>query len=338
MKKVFAAALLLFFCCACGKTQDPYTAEQFDLFDTVITVTAYCDTRAEFDALRDTAFSEFARLDKLFDIYEGEEGSVKTLNEHAGMGPVPLAPEVLALLSFSKDAYELTDGSVNVMMGAVLSLWHDARTAAEKAPESAALPDRAALKAAAKHCDISALVINQAGGTAELTDAEASVDVGAVAKGYAVEQVAQNLMAEGFDCFLISAGGNVRAHGIPPGKEGWRVGVQSPTDASQIATVVTLTDGSVVTSGGYLRYFEVDGVRYHHIIDPVTLMPADAVLSATVLCEDSGIADALSTAFFMRTADQAKDLEERLTNTRVIRIEKDGTLKDEGEYRFAQAD
>ena len=178
-------------------------------------------------------------------------------------------------------------------MGSVLALWHDAREQALEDPDRAALPDRSALEEAALHTDLSALELDLEAGTAFLTDPDMALDVGALAKGYAVEQVA----AAAPDHFLISVGGNVCATGPKPDGTPWTVAVENP-DGGDFLKLLYAEDRSVVTSGDYQRYFELDGVRYHHIIDPDTLEPAAYWRSVTVVAESSAAADCLSTALF----------------------------------------
>ena len=153
------------------------------------------------------------------------------------------------------------------------------------------------------------------------------LDVGAVAKGYAAQLVADELTAQGYTSFVISAGGNVVTRGSAQDGHSWQVGIQSPDDAAQLLATVESRNSAVVTSGGYQRYVEIDGVRYHHIIDPATLMPANYVKSATVLHADSGIADALSTACFLMHPEEAMVLVKDCGG-RVIVETLDGTILD----------
>ncbi len=139
------------------------------------------------------------------------------------------------------------------------------------------------------------MVIDEAASTVQITDPETRLDVGAIAKGYAVEQVCRQAPAG----LLVSVGGNIRATGPKADGQPWVVGIQSPDrDGEEFLHTLELSQGSVVTSGDYQRYYTVDGVRYHHIIDPATLSPAAYWRSVTIVCADSGLADALSTALF----------------------------------------
>jgi len=193
---------------------------------------------------------------------------------------------------------------MNAAMGSVLSLWHDARSEGLEDPEHARLPDADALREAAKHVDWTTVELDEAASTVYITNPETSLDVGAIAKGWAVEKAAQNAPAG----FLISVGGNVRVTG-PKGEDTpWVIGIQDPDKAGVNRYTISVMSGSVVTSGDYQRTYSVDGVEYHHIIDPDTLMPAAHWSSVTVICADSGLADALSTALFLLPLEEGKTL------------------------------
>ena len=306
-----------------------YSGEFYGAFDTVVTVTAYCASQKEFDGLFSQAEEELLRLSRLYDIYVPYEGvtGLYQLNQKAGQGPVKMEPEVMELLLFARECYEKTGGVVNVAMGRVLSLWHEAREQAAQQPDKAQLPSWEALSQAAEHCRIEDLVLNEEKGTAELRDSRMSLDVGAVAKGFAVQRVTEGLVQSGYENFVISAGGNVQAQGAPPEKEGWSVGIEDPRQAGELVDTITAASQAVVTSGGYERFYTVGGERYHHIIDPETLFPAQRMLSATVICGDGALADCLSTAFFLMEPEEALELA-RDQGVRVILVTLEGEVLD----------
>ena len=258
-------------------------------------MTGYAAGQAEFDAAAREIHDTLLEYHRLYNIYESYDGlrNLKTVNDQAGIGPVPVDTRILSLLQFAQTAWTETGGRVNAAMGSVLAHWHDAREQALEDPDRAALPDRSALEEAALHTDLSALELDLEAGTAFLTDPHMALDVGALAKGYAVEQVA----AAAPDHFLISVGGNVCATGPKPDGTPWTVAVENP-DGGDFLKLLYAEDRSVVTSGDYQRYFELDGVCYHHIIDPDTLEPAAYWRSVTVVAESSAAADCLSTALF----------------------------------------
>lgn len=283
-----------------------YQASFLDLFDTLTTVVGYAESEGEFRAVAEQLRSGLEEYHQLYDIYDEYEGinNIKTINDTAGGEPVEVDEKVIDLLLFCRDMYEATGGKLDVAMGGVLKLWHDEREAGEFSGDGE-LPDQAALEAAAEHCDFSSVIIDAEAGTVQITDPETRLDVGAVAKGYATEQVCRTL-PEGY---LVSVGGNVRACGMKPDGSDWVVGVQDPDGGTEdYLLTVYARGGSVVTSGDYQRYYYVDGVKYHHIIDPDTLYPAALWRSVTVVCSDSGLADALSTSLFTMTQEEGQAL------------------------------
>lgn len=282
-----------------------YTATYLTLFDTLTTIKGFAESEAEFQAMVQKIHDELEEYHQLFDIYNDYDiPNLKTVNDSAGVAPVKVDERIIALLLDCKAYYELTNHMVNAAMGSVLSLWHDARTHGINDPVNAALPDTNALLLAAEHMDFSCVVINEADSTVFITDPDVSLDVGAVAKGWAAQRVAENAPSG----LLISVGGNVCATG-PKDESGtpWVVGIQNP-DSSDYLHTIYLTKGSVVTSGDYQRAYTVDGKSYHHIIDPDTLYPSAHWRSVTIVCEDSGLADALSTALFVLPQEEGQAL------------------------------
>ena len=324
--------ILLFNLAACTKTEKKrYEAEFLKLFDTVTQVVGYTDSKEEFTKQAQLIHDSLEEYHQLYDIYNDYPGinNIKTINDQAGVAPVKVDQRIIDLLQFSKKAYDMTDGKVNVAFGAVLKIWHDHRTIGIEDPEKATLPPMDQLVKASNHTDINQIIIDEKKSTVYLQDPEMSLDVGAIAKGYATEEVSKIALKNGFTSGLISVGGNVRSIGVKAdGDIPWKVGVQNPFDQNgENISQVTLKDESLVTSGIYERYYIVDGKSYHHLIDPATLFPADYFVSVTILCPDSGLADALSTSVFNMPFEQGKELIESLPDTEALWALKDRTIK-----------
>ena len=231
--------------------------------------------------------------------------------------------------------YNTTDGKLNIAMGSVLRIWHDYREAAGQTETDAdnKLPSQEELDAAARHCDINNLVMDEEAKTVYLVDPEMSLDVGSVGKGYAVEMVAQAAEARGLTSALISVGGNLRAIGVKPDGSQWSGGVENPWNASEFYTsdssyvaAVNMSDMALVTSGDYQRYYVVDGVRYHHLIDPATLWPAAYFNGVSVLAPDSGVADCLTTGLFCMPLEEGQKIVESLDGVEALWCTTDGQL------------
>lgn len=330
-RKLTALLLALLLAAAlpsCGTSQKKrFEAEFLTLFDTVTRIVGYAESKEEFTEWARRLRDGLEEYHRLYDIYGSYEGinNLKTVNDNAGVAPVQVDRRIIDLLLLSREMYDRTDGRVNVAMGSVLALWHDCREAGADDPANAALPSQDELEEAALHTDISRLVIDEAASTVFLEDPAMRLDVGAIAKGYAVEQVCRKAEAEGFSAGLVSLGGNIRVIGEKEGGEPWKVGVQDPADPEQMLLTLSLSgDVSLVTSGTYQRYYTVDGRRYHHIIDPQTLQPSAYFESVSILCADSGRADALSTAVFNMAFDQGKAFVEELPGVEAMWVFQDG--------------
>ena len=299
-----------------------------DYFDTVITVIGYENTKAEFDAVAEEIISQFAEYHRLYSIYHRFDGTENlcTVNElvDGKHRTVSVDRRIIDMLLYAKEMYAVTNGIVNVAMGSVLSLWHNYREIGKDNPAQASLPPIENLKAAAEHTDISKMVIDEENNTITLTDPLMKLDVGAIAKGYATERVARSLEEQGITGYVLNVGGNIRVIGSKPDGGKWTVGIENPLDEEYFA-YLNLTKESVVTSGSYQRYYYVDGKPYHHIIHPDTLMPAEGFLSVSVICNDSGFGDALSTALFCLPLKEGMEFVENLPETEAMWVTEQGT-------------
>ena len=333
---LLAAAVL----CACGapaaapeQTEEPTKIEPkgkvyYSYFDTVSYVYDYAgDTAERFDDRSAAVSSILEHYHQLFDIYHAYSGvtNLYSLNEAAGGEALAVEPELIEFLLYARDMYDRTGGQMNVMLGAVLRPWHECREAAAEAPASARIPSEEELRAAAEHTDIALLEIDEAAGTVRIADPQASIDVGALGKGYATEMAARYLEEQGAAGYVLNIGGNIRIVGDRPDGSGWRTGVRDPQDPDgNYALYIRIADTACVSSGVYERYFVAGGQRYHHIIDPDTLYPASYYAALTVLTKDSGLADALSTALFCMDFEESLSLAESLEGVEVCWLFPDG--------------
>ena len=314
--------------------QEPQTQAKtyYDYFDTVSAVFSYKgDSSSDFEANCNAVRDLLQEYHRLFDIYYeyADLNNLKTVNENAGIAPVRVEAKLIDFLLYCKELYTLTGGETNIAMGAVLKLWHDAREAAERDPKKAYVPSSDQLAEAAAHTDINNVIIDKEAGTVYLSDPQMRLDVGAIGKGYATEMAAQLLISRGVTSYVLNIGGNIRAIGAKVSGNGWKTGITNPDKTSEESFVckVMIKDISLVTSGNYERYYEVGDQRYHHIIDKDTHMPAAYFSSVSVFTENSGLADALSTALFCMRYEDGLSLVKSIGNVDVIWVLPDGTLK-----------
>lgn len=342
MKKTFLTALavtVILVTAGCnmlgGTGYKNYSDSFFDTFNTLVQFSVYTKSEDEFRFYFDHVQSRMQKLHRLYDIYNTYEGinNVKMINDQAGIAPVKVEQEIIDLILFTKDWSEKTSGSTNIALGPVLKIWHRYREDGLYDPASAALPALEELREAARYSDLDQVVVDPNESTVFLPDRRMSLDVGAVAKGYAVELVANELKAMGLESAIISAGGNVSLIGKPlDGKRDlWGVGIQNPDQSivgssDNLLDVLYLSDAAVVSSGDYQRFYVVEDQVIHHIIDPVTLMPATYYRAVTVVAKDSGVADFLSTELFLLPLERSLQLAESLNGVEALWVMPDGSL------------
>lgn len=331
---LMAAAALLLSSCGVdkGKEMNPQGKRYYTYFDTVSNIYSYGSTSAEqFDQTAAEVSCILERYHRYFDIYHEYSGvtGLRAINKNAGGEPLAVDSELFDFLLLCKRLYDETGGRMNVMMGAVLSLWHDCREGAREDPAKASVPTYEQLAEASRHTDISLLELDEANMTVRISDPLASIDVGAVGKGYAAERAADYLATvEGGENYVLDIGGNLRIMGAKLDGSAFRTAVKDPKNPEgEAAAILSLEGVSCVTSGVYERYFTVKGQRYHHIIDSETLYPSERFLSVTVVTEDSGLADALSTALFCMSYEEGMELAKERGDFEALWIMPDGQLR-----------
>lgn len=336
IKKVISIILLILILIgltACGEKElIRYESEFIMLFDTATRIVGFAQSKDEFTEYSQVIYDNLMEYHQLYDIYNDYEGinNIKTINDNAGIKPVKVDKRIIDLLKFSKDLYEKTNGKTNIAFGSVLKIWHKYRTEGIEDPDNAALPPEKELKSAFEHTNIEDIVINEKLSTVFLKDPLMSLDVGAIAKGYATEQVSKTVKDSGMTSGLLSVGGNIRAiNNNVATKAPWNVGIQNPeaSTGQSVVEIVKLDNMSLVTSGDYERYYIVDGEKYNHIIDPGTLYPSKYFTSVSIICEDSGVADALSTAIFCMPFEEGLKLINSMPETEAMWIFSDKTIK-----------
>lgn len=344
MKKIISLFILIAIVCSfagCNITTDrpQYKTRAKEIsrthFNTLSAIYTYADTdNKNIEKYAKICDDMLLYYHKLFDIYYEYSGvdNIKTINRNAGKKAVKVDRELVDFLTYCKQLYTLTNGKTNVMLGSVLNLWHNAREIASGDfgylnPEN--LPSQEELEEANLHTSIDLLVIDEDACTVYISDPEASIDVGAIAKGYAVDAIYKRLKDEGADSVVLNIGGNIRTIGLKPGGDEWVSGIRDPLGeaADSIKCRLSIGEGSIVTSGDYERYFISGDKKYHHIIDPVTLVPAEYFASVSIISSESGLADALSTALFCMPYEDGAKLVEGIDNVEVLWIFKDGSLK-----------
>ena len=337
MRRLIALCLtmvmLLCSCTACSAAEyQKYTYRFFGTFDTIITLVAYTEDEETFQDYCAIAQSEMLRYHMIYDQYNAYEGvdNLYSVNSKAGQETVPAEPELIELLIKIREWHRLYGDVANPAMGSVLRLWHDARTIGSEIPQDEAL------KAASEHTDYNKVKIDEQNHTIFFEDPQIKLDLGAVAKGYAAELVAKTLSDAGLTSFILNAGGNVVCGPEPlDDRTEWAVAIED-VDGLSTKMIIGTTNMAIVTSGDYQRYFEVEGKRYHHIIDPKTLYPADYMRAVTVIHPDSGFADFLSTTAFLLPVEESIALIESIPEAEGLWTTDDGEFGTEGFYELVR--
>lgn len=330
---VFTISIVLFMIFR-DKTPELLKRERlYDSMDTVVTVRLYgTDEDDVIEKLKGVGdiYDYYHKLSDKYNKYDGVN-NVYVINKNAGKSPVKVEQDLFDLIEYSLSFYEKSNGQLNVLSEPVLGVWHDYREACDEGmqsgdPSKCKVPELAELEEAKTCTDINGIILDKEELTVYLEEDCMGIDLGAVAKGYTTEKVADYFNENGYEYFLINAGGNVRVGKHPDGRD-WHIGLEDPTQPFDVYGSVDLTDYSSVTSGDYQRYYVVDEKRYHHIISPDTLFPAEYYRSATIICEDSGLADIMSTSIYLLPYEESVALVESMDGVEAIWYFSDDTVK-----------
>lgn len=298
----------------CAAAADPVIRTGF-YFNTAVSLTCY---GADANAILEEAF-------KLCDAYEKmlsrtvENSDIWNINHAAGQ-PVTVHPETAQLLQKALEYSRLTDGLIDPTVTPLSELWNF--TGDPRGP----VPEKEQIEELLAHVNYKALQIT--GNTVCLTDPEAEVDLGFIAKGYIADRLKDFILEKGAHSALINLGGNILAVGSKPDGSAFCTGIQKPFGkAGETLEIYDLRNRSLVSSGSYERCFEENGILYHHILDPSTGYPADTGLTGvTILSSSSANGDALSTACFLLGLEKGMKLIESLPETEALFVTTDGSV------------
>lgn len=311
MKKTVGILLLITSCMLCGCQEEIKTKQTYAM-NTMIEFTVYGD---EAEAKIDKAIALVNQYDKLFSVNEAES-DIARLNAASGQA-VTVSADTYELLQKSVAISDETEGALDVSIYPIVKAW-GFTTDNYRVPENDEIEE---LKEKVNYRKIRFLPEN----CIQLEEGM-ELDLGAIAKGYISQKIMDMWKEEGVETAILSLGGNVQTMGEKSDGEAFQIGIVNPLSPSELYGTLEVKARAVVTSGTYERYFEQDGVKYHHIMDYQTGRPAENDLaSVTVVTEDGTTADALSTALFVMGGEQAKKYQEEHDEIELILIYKDGT-------------
>jgi len=287
------------------------------LLGTAVTITAYGRPGS---GVFDEAFDRVLQIEQTMSTSEDDYSDTELMrvNAAAGTGPVAVSADTLKVVEVALDFARASDGAFDITVQPLVRLWGIGT-------DHAGIPDPEDIRAALQVVGYENVRVDEDAGTIELLVPGSGIDVGGIAKGFAADEVAELLRNAGVKSALLDFGGNILTVGAKPDGSPWRIGVQTP-DASrgEFLGVATVRDMSLVTSGTYERYFEVDGVRYHHILDTTTGYPVQNGLeSVTIITEKSIEADALSTLVFALGLDKGLQFAEERRGVEAILVTDD---------------
>jgi thiamine biosynthesis lipoprotein len=251
----------------------------------------------------DAAFSELKRLERLLDFYS-PTSEISKINKGSGGVPVSVTPTTFTLINTALKVSELTDGAFDITLG-VINRRYDFIKKTHPTPQE--------IKSLLPLVGYKNIVVNPSLRVVFLKKQGMMIDPGGITKGYAADRAVEVLRAQGIKAALVAVAGDIKAYGLKPDGRAWLVGIRDPRsrDTEQVFATLRLKDMAVSTSGDYERYFIEKGVRYHHILDPKTGMPARGVISVTVVGPEAVYTDSLATACFVKGVKEGMKMVER---------------------------
>lgn len=289
MKKIIIALIILLMC---GCSNKEYSKNMFYM-DTLINVRLYnIESKKAKNAYIEIE-NILKKYQSLTDKYDENSELYMINNNYLEIESLKIDPLLYDIIEYSLEWNSKSNGLLNINIGNITDIWKKYRE------NQSGIPDINELKN--QNIDINEIVLKDN----RIMNNDLNIDLGAIVKGYATKEIGIYLENEGIDYYLINAGGNVRVGNS--NKDYYKVGIASPNSENELISTVKVNNKSIVTSGGYERFYEYDGVKYNHIIDPNTLFPANNMKSVTVIGDDTAMCDALSTILFLMDIESGKE-------------------------------
>lgn len=327
LSKSLAATLLLgvINCPACsGSSEQPTTiatelsaTRTIGVMGTELSITAWSSDQEKLERALDAAVAEIQRVEDL--MTDWRASPLTSLNLATGLGPHQVPLELAELIDRGLTVGELTSGAFDITFRTFGRLW-DFKASPAK------LPQPTEIELALARCGWDKVEVDLHAGYGTVKKPEGlEIGLGGIAKGYGVDRAMAVLMEHGLSDAIVNAGGDLKALGRN-GEELWTIAIQHPRDRERVLAVIPVSNTCVVTSGDYERFFEYEGKRYHHILDPRTGFPATGCMSATVVAPDAAIADALATAICVLGPSEGLALIEQLPRIEALAVDLDGEV------------
>ncbi len=283
---------------------------------TVVEITLIGNNKAALEDAMTAAFARITEIEMVADRFTSES-EISAVNRRKTPATIAVSADMLRMLLISRKVSDLTGGAFDVTVAPLVDLWGF--------DVGGRLPARDEIERELSRVDYHRVAIDEASSTITPTDGSVRLELGGIAQGYAAGEVERLIRERGIKSGVINISGDIAVIGDKNGKP-WRIGVQDPRDTDKLCAVINAKDIAIVTSGNYERCFFVDGVKYHHILNPKTGYPARGCASVTVVTRDVVIADALSTAIFVLGPDEGMKLAGTLDGVEVLIVTEEGEM------------
>ena len=315
---LFTAISTIANCVSVPSNTEPVVLKRAQMhMGTLVKITAVAQTEAIAQTAITASFQEIHRLDELLSTWISTS-ELSRVNAVAGREPVKVSQDTLTILKRSLEIAKLTDGGFNIAIGPAVEAW--------SVIERQHVPDEAELQAIRPLVDLSAIKLDELGGTVFLARSGMRVDIGGIGKGYAADRAVIAMQRAGAIGGVVALSGDIKTFGQLPDGSRFSFGIQHPREQGVVLAFVNLQDEAISTAGDYERFFERDGVRYHHILDPLTLRPARGCQSVTVVAPEGTMADGLDTGIFVMGPQRGMELVERLSGVEAIIVDQEGSI------------
>lgn len=307
---------LIFVLTGCG--QDPSVKETRILMDTFCEISCYGDSKDKSIAAIDAAFKEMERIEHVFSKFD-ENSEVSKINRRSGSEKVKVNEEVFKLTEEAVYYSRVSEGAFDITVAPLMEIWGFVR-------KNKTMPGKETIENALKSVGYKNIELDSEELSIKFLNKGAKVDFGGIAKGYAADRAKDVLVSKGIKNGLVNLGGNIFALGSAPGKKNWKIGVYDPGNKGKLLQSFELNDRAISTSGNYERFFEIEGKRYSHIINPITGEPCHGIISVTVVADSAEQADALSTAIFVMGEGKGLNLAKSIKGIKVLILKEDGKI------------
>jgi thiamine biosynthesis lipoprotein len=284
---------------------------------TLVKITAVARSESVAQAAATAGFAEIRRLEELLSTWISTS-ELSRVNAAAGVMPIHVSPETLTVVQRAMQVAEMTGGGFNIAIGPAVDAW--------RVTEGQRIPTESELDALRPLVDLHAVHADGQAQTIYLEKRGMRIDVGGIGKGYAADQAVDALRRAGAVAGVVALSGDIKTFGRLPGGKMFPVGIQHPREEGSVLAWIDLQDEAISTAGDYERFFEREGIRYHHILDPRTLQPARSCQSVTVIAREGVWADGLDTGIFVMGPERGMELVEQLPDVEAIIIDAEGRL------------